>query len=134
MSLIKYFLPSRKTAVTGRDKTIEQAVKSPHKTVSRKLLLNADNATGRVVISGEFVTIKGHIKLFHVVINVNRARVTRALSDNGKAILKNVCNMLHPSIFAASSISDDMLLNIVSSKIRQNLRIRPAKSKLDMCL
>ena len=89
MSLIKYFLPSRKTAVTGRDKTIEQAVKSPHKTVSRKLLLNADNATGRVVISGEFVTIKGHIKLFHVVINVNRARVTRALSDNGSVWIES---------------------------------------------
>ena len=38
----------------------------------------------------EFVTIKGHIKLFQVVTNVKIARVATVGSANGRAILKNV--------------------------------------------
>ena len=97
--------------ITGKDKITEQAVKSPHIIVSRKELLNCDSATGSVVISGEFVTIKGHIKLFQVVINVNNPRVITAGRDRGNAILKNVSKKLQPSIFAASSISEETPLN-----------------------
>lgn len=107
MSFMKYFFPSRNIIITGTDKITEQAVKSPHMTVSRKLPLNCASATGSVVILGEFVTIKGHIKLFQVVTKVNKARVTRAGIESGKAILKNISKKLHPSILAASSTSDD---------------------------
>ena len=97
--------------ITGKDNMTEHAVKSPHNMVSLKLLLNCDKATGKVVISVEFVTINGHIKLFHVVINVNNPKVTTAGIDNGSAILKKISQKLHPSIRAASSISQDKFLN-----------------------
>ena len=97
--------------ITGKDKITEQAVKSPHIIVSLKELLNCESATGSVVMSTEFVTIKGHIKLFQAVINVNSPRVITAGSDKGNAILKNVSKKLHPSILAASSISEETPLN-----------------------
>lgn len=111
ISFIKYFLPNKNIMITGKDNMTEHAVKSPHSMVSLKLLLNCDKATGNVVISVEFVTINGHIKLFHVVINVNNPKVTTAGIDNGSAILKNISQKLHPSIRAASSISQDKFLN-----------------------
>lgn len=108
ISLMKYFFPNKNINITGADSTIEPAHKSPHRTISLKLLLNWDSAMGSVVISGEFVTINGHIKLFQVVIKVNNPNVTTALTDIGSAILKNTSQMLHPSILAASSISTDI--------------------------
>ena len=61
--------------------------------------------TGSVRILSLFVTIKGHIKLFQVVTNVNIASVATVGNANGRAILKNVWNKLQPSIFADSSKS-----------------------------
>ena len=111
MSFIKYFLPAKNIKITGIDKITEQAVKSPHIIISLKLPLNCDIATGNVVMDSEFVTINGHIKLFHVVMNVKSANVTTAGVESGNAILKKISKKLHPSILAASSISEDMFLN-----------------------
>ena len=61
--------------------------------------------TGKVLMLSEFVTINGHIKLFHVVTKVNNASVATVGRASGSAILKNVCKILHPSILADSSKS-----------------------------
>ena len=54
----------------GRVQITEQASKSPHNVISRKLPLKIASPTGKVRIVSEFVTIKGHMKLFHAVTNV----------------------------------------------------------------
>ena len=105
ISLMKYFLPSRNTPTTGIVQITEQASKSPQRVISRKLPLNIASPTGRVLIDSEFVIIKGHIKLFQVVTNVNIDSVAIAGVARGSTILKNVEKMLHPSILAASSRS-----------------------------
>ena len=87
MSLIKYFLPAKNIKITGSESITEQAIKSPQAMISLKLPLNCDIATGSVVISVELVTIKGHIKLFQVVINVNIDSVAIAGMARGIAIL-----------------------------------------------
>ena len=51
------------------------------------LVLKLAKPKGNVLIASELVTIKGHIKLFQVVINVKIASVTTAGIANGKAIL-----------------------------------------------
>ena len=61
-------------SITGIVHTTEQASKSPQRVISLKLPLNAAKATGNVLIESVFVTINGHIKLFHVVTNVKIAR------------------------------------------------------------
>ena len=90
MSLIKYFLPAKNTPITGMVQITEQARSSPQSVISLKLPLNIASPTGSVRILSEFVTISGHIKLFHVVTNVKIARVATVGSARGSAILKNV--------------------------------------------
>ena len=102
---MKYFLPNKNTPTTGIVQTTEHANKSPHKVSSLKLPLNIAKPTGKVLIDSVLVTIKGHIKLFQVVTNVNIESVAIAGIDNGNAILKNVVKILHPSILADSSKS-----------------------------
>ena len=87
MSDIKYFLPAKNTAVTGIEQITEQASNSPHKVVSLKLPLKIASPTGKVLILSVFVTIKGHIKLFHVETNVNIASVAIVGNARGTAIL-----------------------------------------------
>ena len=70
--------------------TTEHAKSSPHKVTSLKLPLKTASSTGKVLIPSEFVTINGHIKLFHDVTNVNIASVATAGKAKGNAILKNV--------------------------------------------
>jgi len=50
----------------------------------------------------EFVTIRGHIKLFQLEMKVKMAKVAIVGSAKGKAILRNVYKMLHPSILEES--------------------------------
>ena len=76
--------------ITGKDNMTEHAVKSPHSMVSLKLLLNCDNATGKVVISVEFVTINGHIKLFQLDTKVKIASVEITGIASGKITLQNI--------------------------------------------
>jgi hypothetical protein len=102
---MKYFLPKKNTPTTGIVQITEHASKSPHKISSLKLPLNIAKPTGKVLIDSVFVTINGHIKLFQVVTNVNIESVAIAGIDNGKAILKKVVKILHPSILADSSKS-----------------------------
>lgn len=105
MSEIKYFLPKRNTPITGIVHITEQARSSPHKVISLKLPLYIASPTGKVRMLSEFVTIKGHIKLFQFVTNVKIASVATVGSASGNAILKNVWKRLQPSILAASSKS-----------------------------
>ena len=77
-------------SITGIVHTTEQASNSPQRVISLKLPLNAAKATGNVLIESVFVTIKGHIKLFHVVTNVKIARVTHAGRASGRSTLKNI--------------------------------------------
>ena len=105
MSLIKYFLPSKNTPITGIVQIAEHASKSPQRVISRKLPLNIASPTGNVRIDSVFVTISGHRKLFQVVTNVNIPRVAIAGRASGKIILKNPVRMLQPSILADSSKS-----------------------------
>ena len=62
----------------------------PIKVISLKLPLNIANPTGNVRIDSVLVTIKGHIKLFHVVTNVKIERVAITGTANGNAILKKL--------------------------------------------
>ena len=105
ISLMKYFLPSRKTPITGNAQMTEHANKSPHNVISLKLPLNIAKPTGKVLILSVLVTINGHIKLFQLDTKVKIDKVTMAGNTRGKATLKNVVNMLQPSIFALSSKS-----------------------------
>ena len=102
---MKYFLPAKNTAATGIVQITEHASKSPHRVISLKLPLNMASPTGSVLIDSVFVTIKGHIKLFQVVTKVNMASVAITGVASGRIILKNVENVLHPSILADSSRS-----------------------------
>ena len=65
----------------------QYAVSSPHKVISLKLPLKFASPTGRVLIASEFVTIKGHIKLFQLEIKVNIASVEIVGKESGNAIL-----------------------------------------------
>ena len=96
ISFMKYFLPSKNTAITGIVQITEQASRSPHSVISLKLPLKIASPTGRVRILSVFVTIKGHIKLFQVDTKVNIARVAIAGRASGIAILKNVVKILQP--------------------------------------
>ena len=89
VSLSKYFFCTRKIRIVGIAHTTEQANKSPHIVISLKLPLKTASPKGRVLIDSELVIIKGQIKLFHDVINVNIASVVIAGHANGMAILKN---------------------------------------------
>ena len=93
MSLIKYFLPSKNTAATGIVQITAQASKSPQRVISLKLPLNIAKPTGRVRIDSVFVTISGHIKLFHVVTKVKIVNVAIAGAASGSAILKRIENI-----------------------------------------
>ena len=90
MSEIKYFLPARKTPITGIVHITEQASSSPHWVISLKLPLYIASPTGSVRMLSVFVTINGHIKLFQLVTKVNIASVAIVGNANGSAILKNV--------------------------------------------
>ena len=69
--LIKYFFPIKNKIITGIEQTQEQAISSPHSVISLKELLNIVKPKASVLIESVFVTIKGHIKLFQLVIKVN---------------------------------------------------------------
>ena len=86
-----------------------QAINSPHIVISLNEPLNIVNPTAKVLMLSVFVTIKGHIKLFHVVTNVNTARVASAGIAQGNATLTNVCHSLQPSRIEASSSSFEKL-------------------------
>ena len=87
---IKNFCPNKNTKIAGIVVITAHAISCPHSIVSLKLPLKDASATGKVLMLSEFVTIKGHMKPFQVVINVNIARVAIAGSANGNAILKNI--------------------------------------------
>ena len=91
--------------MTGIEQIQEQAINSPQRVISLNEPLKMVKPTARVRIESVFVTIKGHIKLFQVVIKVKMANVAIAGVAQGSAILKKVCNGLQPSIFEASSSS-----------------------------
>ena len=78
------------TVITGIEQMQEQAISSPQRVISLKELLNIVRPTARVLMLSVFVTIRGHIKLFQVVTNVNMLSVAIAGSAQGIAILKNV--------------------------------------------
>ena len=65
----------------------EKAQRAPQSVISLKLPLKLASAKGNVLIESELVTIKGHIKLFQVVIKVKIANVIKAGSAKGSAIL-----------------------------------------------
>lgn len=87
---MKYLLPSKNTIITGIVQITEHAKSSPHKVISLKLPLKIASPTGSVRMPSEFVTINGHIKLFHVVTKVNSASVATVGNARGNAILKNI--------------------------------------------
>ena len=64
--------------------------KDSNKLISLKEDLKIVSPTARVRIESVFVTIRGHIKLFHVVTNVNTDSVARAGAAQGIATLKKV--------------------------------------------
>ena len=103
--LIRYFLPTKNTMITGIEQIQEQAINSPQSVSSRREPLNILKPTANVLILSVLVTISGHIKLFQLVTNVNTARVAIAGIAHGKATLKNVWAGLQPSSFEASSNS-----------------------------
>ena len=88
--LIKYFFPVKNTIITGIAHIHEQAISSPHKVTSLKVLLNTVNPTASVRILSVFVTINGHIKLFQVVTKVKMLNVAIAGIAQGKAMRQNV--------------------------------------------
>lgn len=102
---MKYFLPAKKTTITGIIQITAHARSSPQRVISLKLPLNIANPTGRVLIPSLLVTINGHIKLFQFKTNVKMVKVTTAGKARGKQILKNVWNKLQPSSNADSSNS-----------------------------
>lgn len=63
------------------------AISSPHIVISLNELLKIVSPTARVRIFSVLVTIKGHIKLFHVVTKVKIPRVAIAGRAEGRAIL-----------------------------------------------
>lgn len=65
----------------------EHAISSPHIVISLNELLKIVSPTVRVRILSVFVTIKGHIKLFHVVTKVKMLNVAMAGIAQGSAIL-----------------------------------------------
>ena len=68
----------------------EQAMSSPQSVISLNEPLKMLSPTANVLILSVFVTIKGHMKLFHVVTNVKIANVAIAGMAQGRAILKKV--------------------------------------------
>ena len=102
---IRYFLPMTKTQITGIEQTQAHAISSPHIVISLNELLNMVNPTAKVRMLSVFVTISGHIKLFHAETNVNILSVAIAGMAQGTPILKKVARGEHPSIIAASSSS-----------------------------
>ena len=111
ISLIKYFLPAKNNKITGIQQITEYDISLPHSVISLKLPLKLAKPMGKVLIESELVIIKGHIKLFQVVIKVNIPSVIIAGIARSNAILKNALNILHPSSFAASSKSFGKDLN-----------------------
>ena len=83
----------------------EQAISSPHSVSSLNEPLNMVKPTASVRILSVFVTIRGHIKLFQVVTNVNILKVIIAGSAEGNAIRQKTPKEPQPSIRAASSNS-----------------------------
>ena len=73
--------------MTGIEHMQEQAISSPQRVTSLNELLNIVKPTANVLIFSLFVTIKGHIKLFHVVTNVKILNVAIAGNAQGNAIL-----------------------------------------------
>ena len=72
--------------------------------------LNAYKPIGRVLyLSDDVTTINGQKKDFHEFTNVNIANDARPGFDIGRMILRKIATLLHPSIFAASSISAGMV-------------------------
>lgn len=62
-------------------------------------------ARGRVLASGDWVSVYAKENSFHIVTPLYIASVERPGFDNGSITEKNILNLLHPSIAAASSIS-----------------------------
>ena len=87
----------------------EQAISSPQSVTSLNVLLNIVKPTAKVRILSVLVTIRGHIKLFHVVTNVKMPNVAMTGNAHGRATLKKVCQTLHPSNTDASSSSFEKL-------------------------
>ena len=102
---MRYFLPARKINIAGIQDITQHAQSAPQSVNSTKLSLNSFSPTLSVRIFWVFVIINGHIKLFHVPMKVNIAKVTMAGVLEGRIILKNVSAMLQPSILAESSSS-----------------------------
>lgn len=135
MSLIKYFLPIRKTPITGIVQMTEHAKSSPQSVISRKLPLKTANPTGKVRILSVFVTIKGHIKLFQVVTKVNSESVATVGKASGSAdfkkCFKNIASVDFSSFFKVFGQPQKIL---AASKISRNLQKAPVKSALNMSL
>ena len=110
--------------MVGMVQITAQASKSPQFVISLKLPLKIASPTGKVRIPSEFVTIRGHIKLFQLEMNVKIDSVAIVGSATGSAILQNVSKMLQPSIFDDSSKSFGKLkkncLNINTPKPPKN--------------
>ena len=70
--------------------------------------LNIYNPRGSVLNSSVEVTINGQKNDFHEFTNVKIASDASPGFDIGKIILAKIPYLLHPSIFAASSISTGM--------------------------
>ncbi len=85
--LIRYFFPAINTAITGTEQIHEHAISSPHIVISLNELLKIVSPTAIVRIDSVFVTISGHIKLFHVVTNVKIPSVAIAGMAQGTATL-----------------------------------------------
>ena len=88
--LSRYFLPHKNTKITGIEQIQAQAISSPHIVISLNEPLKIVKPTARVRLLSVLVTIKGHIKLFHVVTKVNIESVAMAGTAQGSAILKKV--------------------------------------------
>ena len=88
--LIRYFFPRINTIMTGIEQMQEQAMSSPHSLISLKARLKTVRPTASVRILSVFVTIRGHIKLFQVVTNVNILRVAIAGMAQGITMRENV--------------------------------------------
>src|SRR5574344_317682 len=89
-SVIKYFLPKRNIKIVGIVQITAQASKSPQTVISLKLPLKTASPTGSVLIESEFVTIKGHIKLFQLEMNVKMDNVAIIGKARGIEILQKV--------------------------------------------
>ena len=88
--LIKNFFPIIKTRITGSEHMQAPAINSPQSVSSLNEPLNIARPTARVLMLSVLVIIKGQIKLFHVVTNVNMLKEAIAGVAQGSAILKNV--------------------------------------------